>query len=240
MSRLGPFEENTIVVGDCLKILSQMPKGCVDLVVTDPPYGIGRYHLTYDALLRRMIECARVLNDGTVYVLLDSTWAHKMVADLGSYLPFVGEIIWKVGWVSGFKSLIRKRWILNHNFILQFGKAELVETLYREPKHKKRRGGNPTKPVPLDTTWDDCPSILHQSFSREKVGHPEQKPEILFERLVKASSNPGDLIFDPFIGSGTTAVVADRLGRKFFGCDINPDYVEMALKRLEKDRAERK
>jgi len=68
------------------------------------------------------------------------------------------------------------------------------------------------------------------------LGHNAPFPEELPYRCIKLHSWEDDLIFDPFIGSGTTAVVADRLGRKFFGCDINPEYVEMALERLEKDR----
>jgi len=70
-------------------------------------------------------------------------------------------------------------------------------------------------------------------------GHPTSKPERLIRRLILYWSNGSDLIADFFGGGGPTFVVADRLGRKFFGCDINPDYVEMALKRLEKDRAGR-
>ena len=66
----------------------------------------------------------------------------------------------------------------------------------------------------------------------ENTPHPTQKPERLVERIVQASSRPGDLVVDPFLGSGTTAVVAQRLGRRFGGVDLNPDYVRLALKRL--------
>jgi len=69
--------------------------------------------------------------------------------------------------------------------------------------------------------------------------HPWVKAESTTALFVRRFSKRGNMVFDPFIGSGTTAVVADRMGRKFFGCDINPDYVKMALERLEKDRAER-
>ena len=69
--------------------------------------------------------------------------------------------------------------------------------------------------------------------------HPTPKPIEYMLKLIERVTNPDDLIFDPFIGSGTTAVVADRLGRNFFGCDISEEYVKMALERLEKDRAAR-
>ena len=77
-------------------------------------------------------------------------------------------------------------------------------------------------------------------MERDEEGHPfhrYQKPRELVAKYMKASSNPGDIVADFFIGSGTTAVVADRLGRRFFGCDIDPGCVEMALKRLMNDRA---
>jgi site-specific DNA-methyltransferase (adenine-specific) len=66
----------------------------------------------------------------------------------------------------------------------------------------------------------------------ENTEHPTQKPEALIERMIKASSNPGDRILDLFSGSGTTSVVAKRLGRKFIGVEMNPDYVRLGLKRL--------
>jgi site-specific DNA-methyltransferase (adenine-specific) len=68
----------------------------------------------------------------------------------------------------------------------------------------------------------------------ENTPHPYQKPEKLVERVIEASSNPGDLVLDPFVGSGTTAVVARRLGRRYLGFELDPDYVRLALKRLER------
>ena len=67
----------------------------------------------------------------------------------------------------------------------------------------------------------------------EDTAHPAQKPEKLVERVMLASSNPGDRVLDPFIGSGTTAVVARRLGRAFSGFELNADYIRLALKRLD-------
>lgn len=67
----------------------------------------------------------------------------------------------------------------------------------------------------------------------EKTPHPTQKPEELLRRLVLASSNPGDLVLDPFLGSGTTAVVAEQLKRKWKGCDLSAEYCEWAIQRLE-------
>jgi len=68
---------------------------------------------------------------------------------------------------------------------------------------------------------------------REKTPHPTQKPEALIRKFVLASSNRGDLVIDPFSGSGTTLVVAEQLGRYWLGCDINPDYHQWAIQRIE-------
>ena len=66
----------------------------------------------------------------------------------------------------------------------------------------------------------------------EKTPHPTQKPEELLRRLILASSNPGDIILDPFVGSGTTAVSSEQLKRRWLGCDSNPQYLEWAIHRL--------
>jgi len=81
--------------------------------------------------------------------------------------------------------------------------------------------------------------IWWMAIDYRKMGHPACFTEELPHRCIKLHSFVGDLIFDPFMSSGTTAVAADRLGRRWFGCDTNPEYVELALERLEKDRLER-
>ena len=80
--------------------------------------------------------------------------------------------------------------------------------------------------------WDDIPIVRQNETYQEFVGYPTQKPEALLERIIKASSNPGDLVFDCFMGSGTTQVVAMKLGRRFIGADINLGAVEITTKRL--------
>lgn len=98
----------------------------------------------------------------------------------------------------------------------------------REYEYLRYTFHNPNR---MSSIWQGPPS---------KCGwHPTSKPEWLLERIIRVTSNEGDLVADFFMGSGTTAVAADRLGRNFFGCDANPIYVEMALKQLENDRAER-
>ena len=85
--------------------------------------------------------------------------------------------------------------------------------------------------VMLHDVWDDI-NILN-SQDQERQGYPTQKPLALYERIIRASSNPGDMVVDPFAGSGTTLVAAKRLERRYAGCDINPDAVAIANARLE-------
>lgn len=83
---------------------------------------------------------------------------------------------------------------------------------------------------PVQDFWDDVTYIT--ATSNESLGYPTQKPEALLERIIKASSDPGDVVLDAFAGSGTTCAVAKRLGRRYIGIDSNPDAVEMARRRL--------
>jgi len=84
----------------------------------------------------------------------------------------------------------------------------------------------------IDSVWSDIADIYHGQT--ERIGYPTQKPEKLLERIIKASSNEGDIVLDPMCGSGTTCVVAKKLGRKYIGVDISPVACATSLKRLEK------
>ena len=85
--------------------------------------------------------------------------------------------------------------------------------------------------VPVDTIWDDIQPI--QAQSRERVGYPTQKPLALLERIIKASSNEGDVVLDPFCGCATACVAAENLGRRWVGIDISPKAVELVNMRLQ-------
>jgi site-specific DNA-methyltransferase (adenine-specific) len=85
----------------------------------------------------------------------------------------------------------------------------------------------------LGSVWSDCPSMVANTpLRKETTGYPTQKPERLLERIVRGASRKGSLVLDPFCGSGTTLVVAERLGRRFFGCDTSPLAIETASARL--------
>jgi methylase of polypeptide subunit release factors len=91
--------------------------------------------------------------------------------------------------------------------------------------------------VPVGEVWDDIPALT--SSTKERLGYPTQKPEALLERIIKASSQKGDVVLDPFCGCGTTVVAAQRLGRHWIGIDISPTAIKVVEQRLKKIGAEK-
>ena len=247
--------------GDAARWLQTVPDASVDLVVADPPYSIKKAEWdTFESQqayvewsLGWIREAARVLTPvGTLYVCGFS----EILADLR--LPasrhFAG-CRWLV-WHYKNKANLRNDWGRSHESVLHFRKSKRftfntddvripygAHTL-KYPSHpqaetsqygngKKRtdawtphpRGAKPKDVIEIPTTCNG----MH-----EKTPHPTQKPEELVRRLVLASSDPEDLVVDPFFGSGTTPVVAEQLGRRWAGCDLTAEYADWAIDRIER------
>jgi DNA modification methylase len=204
-----------------------------------------------DAWLQWFFDTAKLLrrvlaDDGSLYVHLDAHAGHyaKVVLDeVFGQAAFQREIVWRIGWVSGFKSRA-KNWIRNHDVILFYAKGGSRRLRFHKeyvahPPGYVRRDGAPARGpgLPIDDVWngselDRLDSIQIMSFSGEKVGFPTQKNESLVARIVRASSSPGDLVLDCFVGSGTTAAVAEKLGRRWIACDASPIAIHTTRKRL--------
>ncbi|MDP8998967.1 MAG: site-specific DNA-methyltransferase [Myxococcota bacterium] len=204
-----------------------------------------------DEWLQRFHGTARLIHallagGGSLYVHLDAHVSHyaKVVLDeVFGAAAFQREIIWRIGWVSGFKSRANN-WIRNHDVILFYAKGGARRASFHKeylpypPEYVRRDGAAPRGPgYPLDDVWngselDRLDSIQIMSFSREKVGFPTQKNEKLVARIVRASSSPGDIVLDCFVGSGTAAVVAEALGRRWIACDLSPIAIHATRKRL--------
>ena len=194
----------------------------------------------------RLLEMKRVLkNTGSIYLHCDPTASHYLKLLMDSVFGvenFRNEIIWRIGWVSGFKTQ-KRGWIRNHDTLLYYTKSkEFIfnkEYIPYPTDYVRRGGGKPTgKGVPIEDTWNCSPqdrldSIMIMSFSKEKIGYPTQKPEKLLERIIKASSNKGELVLDPFCGCGTTVAVAERLRRRWIGVDITYLAIDVISKRLK-------
>lgn len=208
-------------------------------------------------LRRRLIVAKEILADeGAIYVHLDSKMGHyiKVLMDeIFGKQNFVREIIWNRGNPSGGKAGAQN-WIHVHDTILFYAKnkesrifnkiyenysQEYIEKrfIHEDEKGRYRLQGSDNRKQYLDdskgkaitSVWD-IPDI--NVMALEKSGYPTQKPEALIERIIKASTDEGDLVMDFFCGSGTTLIVAEKLGRRWVGCDIGKLAIYTTQKRL--------
>ena len=249
-----------IWAGGAIAWLCTIPDESVDLVFADPPYNIKKAEWdTFESQqeyvnwsLQWIEQAARILKPtGTLYVCGFS----EILADLR--LPasrFFQGCRWLV-WHYKNKANLGNDWGRSHESILHFRKSRQLtfntdnvripygnHTL-KYPDHPQAetsqyggdngkgrlwrphpKGAKPRDVIEIPTTCNG----MH-----EKTPHPTQKPEELLRKIILASSNPGDRVIDPFLGSGTTAVAAEQLGRKWKGCDISSEYCQWAAQRLE-------
>ena len=215
------------------------------------PSGMLAY-LTY--MGERLIEMERLLAPrGSIYLHCDPTASHYLKAMMDAifgYRSFRNEVIWSYRrWsIRGFQGFQRM-----HDTILYYMKnpAGAVFNVDYEPaseSYLRRFGGgsnrkdpdNPTRVIPVDEptrgmprrdVWSDIGIIAGNA--RERVGYPTQKPLALLERIIRASSNPGDLVLDPFCGCGTAVVAAHNLGRRWVGIDISATAMDVIQRRLK-------
>ena len=209
--------------------------------------GVGGF---LDFLKPRIIEMHRLLSTGCLYVHLDWRTVHYvkvMLDEIFGQDHFLNEIIWS--YRSGG---VAKRWFARkHDTLLLYAKKVGTHTFnqlrhgeYRTLDLRMSSDGRPFKQTRNGRLYfhPDGPAIpdvwdipFLSTVSKERVGYPTQKPEALLERVIQASSNEGDLVADFFCGSGTALAVAARLKRRWLGCDLNPDAVEIAQRRVEKN-----
>lgn len=251
-----------LFVGDSLEWLKGLKSESVDLMFADPPYNINKAdwdtfesHTHYVDWCREWIkEASRTLKkDGTLYVCGFS----EVLADVKvAAIPFFRGCRWLIwhyknkanlgsDWGRSHESLIHLRkgldFTLNiDNVRIPYGAHTLkypshpqaLTSQYGQNGNGKKRDNwvpNPKGAKPKDVM--DIPTTCNGMG--EKTPHPTQKPEELLRKLVLASSNPGDLVADPFSGSGTTITVAEQLGRNWLGCDCSMEYNQWAIKRID-------
>lgn len=266
--KLGPFEVNTVVVGNCLEITKQLPNESIDLIVADPPYILTK-DFDQDNLHILWEEFARTLKQNcTVYWFGQAPWFYEVWPIASQFFNFQAEIVWAKPRPPGVSSRTFSRghenilvvskgkdWLYNLEGIKENTTRYLLEgvlagriklsTFQRHLHDGPRiRGGrrwdsndirtyDDSKRTPDDVWYFHSPHGHTTAFSDPRYNHEHQKPLRLMERIVKASSNVDDLIFDPFVGSGTVPFVSNKLDRRFFACDIDPKCVRDTLMRLE-------
>lgn len=239
------MEVNKVYLGDCIEIMKTLPDKSVDLVFADPPFNIGiKYDVHNDNMSYKeycewsekwIKEAYRLLKDtGTTYIAIGDEFA----AEINIILKRTGFYFrnWII-WYYTFGQNQRKKFNRAHTHILYFTKNKKHFTFndkdIRIPSARqliyKDKRANPLGKVP-DDVWQ-FPRVC--GTFKERVGkHPCQMPEDLLKLIIKASSNEGDLVLDPFGGTGTTAVVARKLKRNFITIEISKEYYEIILKRL--------
>ena len=202
------MEVNKIICGDCLEVMKSMPDKCVDLVLTDPPYGVNYPYIGYDDTqenLKKLIDLfmPEVLRIGKVILITCGNGNQHLYP----------KPDWTLAWVMTAGAGQNKWGFTCWQPILAYGKNP-----YRANKMGAR------------------PDIIVSNERSEKNGHACPKPINVWEEILKKGScKENDLIFDPFLGSGTTAVAAKHLKRNFIGVEISPEYCKIAEERLRQN-----
>ncbi|MBI4688767.1 MAG: site-specific DNA-methyltransferase [Nitrospirae bacterium] len=239
------MEIDKAYLGDCIKIMKEFPPNSVDLVFADPPFNIGikydKYNdnLSYDEYSRwseRWItETYRLLKEnGSLYIAIGDEFA----AEINIILKRTGFYFrnW-ILWYYTFGQNQRKKFNRSHTHILYFTKdkekfkfnSEAIRIPSARQLVYKDKRANPKGKVP-DDVWE-FPRVC--GTFKERIGeHPCQMPESLLERIIKVSSDVGDVALDPFGGTGTTAAVAKRLKRSYITIEISENYYNAIIKRL--------
>jgi len=240
------MEVNKVYLGDCIEIMRTLPDKSIDLVFADPPFNIGikydvhndnmPYEEYYNWSEKWIKETYRLLkNNGTIYIAIGDEFA----AEINAILKRTGFYFrnWII-WYYTFGQNQRKKFNRSHTHILYFTKDKEQFTFndrnIRVPSSRqlvyKDKRANPLGKIP-DDVWQF--SRVCGTF-KERIGeHPCQMPENLLELIIKTSSNEGDLVLDPFGGTGTTTAVAKGLKRKFITMEISKEYYDVILKRLD-------
>lgn len=236
---------------DALAGLARIPDGAIDLVVSDPPYGLGKDYgndsdkLDPEAYLQwsqQWIDAIvpKLKPTGSLYVFLTWRYSPEIFCHLKKKLTMLNEIIWdrRVPSMGG----STRRFSSVHDNIGFFAKTkdyyfnlDAIRIPYDEETKKAR-----SRSIFVGSKWLEAGynpkdvwsvSRLHRIHA-EREDHPTQKPLEIIERMIKASCPLEGVVLDPFMGSGTTAVAAHRLNRRFIGFETNPEYCEIIRQRL--------
>ncbi|MBR1825565.1 MAG: site-specific DNA-methyltransferase [Alphaproteobacteria bacterium] len=248
--------DNRIIWQDTFYALRYLPDNFADLMVVDPPYNLTKNFgknvfrqtdmATYKKWLDRWLsKTVRILKpNASVYICSD--WQSSLVIPevASKYFVLRNRISWERekgrAAANNWKNCLEDIWYFTKSdeftFNLEAVKVQRkVLAPYRDtqgaPKDWQETDGQKMRYTAPSNIWTDI-TVPFWSMP-ENTEHPTQKPEKLIAKLILASSNAGDMVFDPFVGSGTTAVVAKKLGRRFLGIERERKYVALALKRLD-------
>lgn len=242
--------------GDCQSMMAKIKKPVIPLTITSPPYNIGKEYEKVRSVDEYVEWCESWIRDiWDITAPTGSFWLNlgylnfpgKALALPIAYLlwdrtPFylLQEIVWNYGAGVACRQTFSPRnekflWFAKNenNHIFNLDAVRDPNVKYPNQKKNGKLKCNPIGKNPSDVWQFPKVTSGRNRASRERTAHPAQFPTALIERIIKACSNPGDIIFDPFIGSGSTAEAAIRTGRKALGFEIRKDYIDLAGKRLD-------
>jgi modification methylase len=248
---------NTIVAGDCIEVMNSLPENSVDLVFADPPYNLqlkGQLHrpdnsmvdavddewdqfssfAAYDAFTRDWLKAARRIlkPNGAIWVI----GSYHNIFRVGAALQDAGywilnDVVWRKS--NPMPNFRGKRFTNAHETMIWASKSEGAKYTFNYEALKALNEG-----IQMRSDWvlPICTGHERLKDANGDKAHPTQKPESLLHRVLVGSTNPGDVILDPFFGTGTTGAVAKMLGRDFIGIEREAAYREVAEKRISRIR----
>ncbi len=249
------FQPNRCVLGDTFNVLKKLPENTFDLLISDPPYNLNKNfgEENFNKMSREeyleytdkwLSLCVPLLKkNASIYICCDWKCSNEISEILSKYAIIRNRITWqrekgrgaKANWKNGMEDIwfatVSEEYTFNLDAVKQRRK---VLAPYKEggvPKDWTETKDGKYRDTCPSNFWDDI-SVPYWSMP-ENTAHPTQKPEKLTAKLILASSNEGDLVLDPFGGSLTTAVTANKLGRKYFTVEKNPQFLSWGIKRLK-------
>lgn len=250
-----PVKTDVVLRGDCIEVLKGLPDACVDMVFADPPYNLQlggdllrpdnskvdavdddwdqfESFAAYDAFTRAWLaECRRILKpEGSIWVIGSYHNVFRLgaaIQDLGFWV--LNDIIWrKSNPMPNFKGT---RFTNAHETLIWAARS-------RDQKrytfnYDALKAFNEDTQMRSDWTLALCTGEERLKDEDGKKAHPTQKPEALLHRVLLAATRPGDVVLDPFFGTGTTGAAAKRLGRRFIGVEREENYAKLAEKRIK-------
>ena len=252
----GASCQDRVIHADMMEAIAYVPDESMDLIVIDPPYNLtkrfgtqtfsARREAEYEAYLRSWLPnvCRKLKSHGSLYLCGDWRCTASLQRVLSENLTIINRITWQRekgrGAQGNWKNAMEDIWFAVRDPENYYFNVEAVMMKRRvlapyrsegEPKDWQETPEGKFRMTYPSNFWDDL-SVPFWSM-RENTDHPTQKPEKLLAKLILASSREGDMVFDPFLGSGTTAVVAHKLHRHYCGIEFEELYCLWAQKRLQ-------
>ena len=260
--RAGAPVLDSTINGDMLEVCGMLPRQCADLIIADPPYNLTKsYDGTlfskkkadeYEAYTRAWLAAVKPLMKDTASIYVCCDWESSLIIGrvMQDMFTVRSRITWqrekgrgaKKNWKNGMEDIWFATPGEEYTFNLDAVKIRRrVVAPYRvdgAPKDWVESAGGKYRDTCPSNFWDDI-TVPFWSMP-ENTAHPAQKPEKLLAKLILASSNAGDTVFDPFLGSGSVSVAAKKLGRHYIGVEIEPRYCVWAEQRLERADADKR